>query len=114
VWNQPYSRMTLSIWIVSSSTSGSTGTSQFQAWCCLGYLLACGHDRAWVLSPVCALIFVAGMILETVYCRMLEVTYFVYCERAGKALGAIAAVTPWTSRLPYFRGVLFLWLFCWR
>jgi 4-hydroxybenzoate polyprenyltransferase len=71
---------------------------------------------AWRLSPVCALIFVAGMLLEGVYCRMLEVTYLrVIAAGIVKPLGAIAAVyavDPAVS--PGFVGLLFLWLFCWE
>jgi len=71
---------------------------------------------AWWLNPVCLYIFLAGCILEGLYCLLWRVTPL----RAGvngvvKTLGAVAAVyavNPQPSWL--FLTVLFLWIFCWE
>lgn len=71
---------------------------------------------AYQLNPVCALIFLAGCLLEAIYCLMLRVSYLrVVVSGLVKSLGGIAAVfavDPGPA-LPFLI-VLFLWLFCWE
>ena len=71
---------------------------------------------AYVLSPVCVLIFVLGCLLEAVYCLMLRFSQMrVFVSGVVKTLGAVAAVfavdpRPQLSLL----GGLFLCLFFWE
>jgi 4-hydroxybenzoate polyprenyltransferase len=71
---------------------------------------------AYLLNPVCALIFIAGAVLETVYCLMLRVSHLrTLVSGVVKTLGGIAAafaVDPRPS--PVFLVVLFLWIFSWE
>jgi 4-hydroxybenzoate polyprenyltransferase len=71
---------------------------------------------AFVLNPVCALIFLAGGFLEAVYCLLLRVSYLrTLVSGAVKTLGPIAAVFA-VDPVPSFAflAVLFLWLFFWE
>jgi 4-hydroxybenzoate polyprenyltransferase len=71
---------------------------------------------AYLLNPVCALIFIAGAVLETVYCLMLRVSHLrTLVSGVVKTLGGIAAafaVDPRPS--PVFLVLLFLWIFSWE
>jgi 4-hydroxybenzoate polyprenyltransferase len=71
---------------------------------------------AYLLNPICALIFVAGAILETIYCLMLEVSHLrTLVSGVVKTLGGVAAVfavNPEPS--PVFLILLFLWIFFWE
>ena len=71
---------------------------------------------AYLLNPVCAFIFIAACILETVYCIMLKVSPFrTLVNGVVKSCGAIAAafaVNPNPS--PLFLIALFLWIFLWE
>jgi 4-hydroxybenzoate polyprenyltransferase len=71
---------------------------------------------AWWLNPVCVYIFLAGCILEGLYCLLLRVTPVrAVINGVVKTLGAVAAVyavEPEPSIL--FLIVLFLWIFCWE
>ncbi len=71
---------------------------------------------ASMLGPVCALLFVGGVVLEATYCLMLKVSYLrVFVSGLVKTLGGIAAVfavDPTPS--PVFLLLLFLWLFFWE
>ena len=71
---------------------------------------------AWLLNPVCMLIFLIGCILEAVYCLLWRVTHLrTVVSGLVKTLGAVAAVfavDPDPSIL--FLIVLVLWLFCWE
>ena len=71
---------------------------------------------AWWLNPVCLYIFLAGCILEGLYCLLLRVTPVrAVINGVVKTLGAVAAVyavEPEPSVL--FLIVLFLWIFCWE
>ena len=71
---------------------------------------------AWWLNPVCLYIFLAGCILEGLYCLLLRVTPVrAVINGVVKTLGAVAAVyavEPAPSIL--FLIVLFLWIFCWE
>jgi len=71
---------------------------------------------AYFLNPVCILIFLAGGVLEIVYCLMWKVSPFrTMVSGAVKTCGAVAAVfavdpSPSLS----FLAVLFGWLFFWE
>jgi 4-hydroxybenzoate polyprenyltransferase len=71
---------------------------------------------AYMLNPVCVLIFVGGCILETAYCLMWRTSHLrTIVSGVVKTCGAIAAVfavNPNPSRL--FLISLFLWLFFWE
>jgi len=71
---------------------------------------------AYLLNPVCALILLAGCLLETVYCLLLRVSQLrTLVSGVVKTLGALAAVyavDPAPDRS--FLLLLFLWLFLWE
>jgi 4-hydroxybenzoate polyprenyltransferase len=71
---------------------------------------------AYLLNPVCVLFFVAGCILEAVYCRMLKISPLRSAVNGiVKTLGALAAVfavDPRPSFLYLF--TLFVTLFLWE
>jgi 4-hydroxybenzoate polyprenyltransferase len=71
---------------------------------------------AYLLNPVCALIFILGCILEAVYCFMLEISHWrTLVSGVVKTLGGVAAVfavNPNPS--PLFLVLLFLVIFCWE
>lgn len=71
---------------------------------------------AWYLNPVCALILVAGCILEAMYCLLLKVSRLrALVSGTVKTLGGLAAVFAVDrSPDPYFLLLLFLWLFFWE
>jgi 4-hydroxybenzoate polyprenyltransferase len=71
---------------------------------------------AWYLNPVCALILIAGCILETLYCLLLRVSQLrTLVSGTVKTLGGLAAVFA-VDRTPdlSFLLLLFLWLFFWE
>lgn len=71
---------------------------------------------AWLLNPVCAVIFIGGCVAEAVYCLMLKVSYLrILVSGVVKTAGgmaAIYAVAPDPS--PFFVLLFFLWLFVWE
>jgi 4-hydroxybenzoate polyprenyltransferase len=71
---------------------------------------------AYLLNPVCALIFVAGAVLEAVYCLLLQVSSLrTLVSGVVKTLGAVAAVfavDPYPA--PGFLTLLVLWIFAWE
>jgi 4-hydroxybenzoate polyprenyltransferase len=71
---------------------------------------------AYLLNPVCALIFVAGALLETVYCLMLEMSHLrTLVSGVVKTLGGVAAVFAVNPKpSPVFLTLLFLWIFFWE
>ena len=71
---------------------------------------------AYLLNPVCALIFLAGCALEAVYCRMLAVSHLrTLVSGVVKTLGGVAAVLAVDPRpSPFFLVILFLCLFFWE
>jgi 4-hydroxybenzoate polyprenyltransferase len=71
---------------------------------------------AYLLNPVCALIFVAGALLETVYCLMLKRSHLrILVSGVVKTLGGVAAVFAVNPRpSPLFLLLLFLWIFFWE
>ena len=71
---------------------------------------------AYLLNPLCAMIFLAGGLLEAIYCLLLRVSYLrTLVSGVVKTLGGVAAVfavDPVPSHL--FLAVLFLWIFFWE
>jgi 4-hydroxybenzoate polyprenyltransferase len=71
---------------------------------------------AWLLNPVCVLIFLAGCLLEIAYCLMHRVSpYRILISGGVKTSGAVAAVfavDPDPSLIYVI--VLFIWLFFWE
>ncbi len=84
------------------------------AWA-LGWALA-AVVAAYALNPVCALVFLLGAVLESIYCVLLTVSPLrVLVSGVVKTLGGLAAifaVDPNPS--PSFLLLLFLWLFFWE
>jgi len=71
---------------------------------------------AYLLNPACAVIFLAGCLLETVYCLLLSVSHLrTLVSGVVKTLGAMAAVFALDpSPSPVFLLLLFLWLYFWE
>jgi 4-hydroxybenzoate polyprenyltransferase len=71
---------------------------------------------AYLLNPVCSLIFITGCALETIYCLMWRTSHLrTIVSGAVKTSGGVAAVfavDPNPS--PFFVIMLFLWLFFWE
>jgi len=71
---------------------------------------------AWLLNPVCVLIFLAGCLLEIAYCLMHRVSpYRILISGGVKTSGAVAAVfaVDPNPSLTYVI-ILFIWLFFWE
>ena len=71
---------------------------------------------AYLLNPICAMIFLAGGLLEAIYCLLLRVTYLrSLVSGVVKTLGAVAAVFA-VDPVPSlgFLSILFLWIFFWE
>lgn len=71
---------------------------------------------AWLLNPVCALILVAGCLLEILYCRLFQVSPLrTLISGIVKTLGGLAAVFAVDAAPdPALLLLLFLWLFFWE
>lgn len=71
---------------------------------------------AYILNPMCALIFLAGSLLETAYCLLRKVSSFrIFLSGAVKTSGAMAAVIAVDPNpAPGFLIILFVWLFLWE
>jgi 4-hydroxybenzoate polyprenyltransferase len=71
---------------------------------------------AYLLNPVCAAIFLAGAVLEALYCLLLQVSHLrILVSGAVKTLGAMAAVFAVDPRpSPVFLALLLLWIFAWE
>ena len=71
---------------------------------------------AYLLNPVCALIFLLACFLEFSYCRLLKITYLrgiiSGLIKTSGPLAAVFAVDP--DPAPVFLAVLFFWLFFWE
>jgi 4-hydroxybenzoate polyprenyltransferase len=83
-------------------------------WVVAWAILALGG--AYILNPICAVIFLCACLLEAIYCLLLKVTYLrTFLSGAVKTSGAIAAVVAVDSSpsLP-FLFLLFLWVFFWE
>lgn len=71
---------------------------------------------AYMLNPICVLIFFAGCLLEAIYCFMLKVSPLrAFISGAVKTSGGIAAVFAVDSHpSSVFVVLLFVMLFCWE
>jgi 4-hydroxybenzoate polyprenyltransferase len=71
---------------------------------------------AYILNPICVLIFLTGCALEAVYCLLLRVSHLrTIISGAVKTSGGIAAVFAVDqSPSSYYVIILFLWLFFWE
>lgn len=71
---------------------------------------------AYLLNPVCALIFIFGCIAETIYCLMLRLSWLRVIVSGGvKSAGGIAAIFAVVHDPPaLFLIAFFLWLFFWE
>ncbi len=71
---------------------------------------------AYLLNPMCALIFIGGCVAEAVYCLMLRVSYLrTLVSGVVKTAGGMAAVYAVAhDPSPLFLAVFFLWLFVWE
>ncbi len=71
---------------------------------------------AYILNPVCLLIFLCAFLLETVYCLLWKVTCMKTvvsgAVKSAGSLAAVFAVDPHPS--PVFMIVLFFWFFFWE
>jgi len=71
---------------------------------------------AWWLNPICAGLFILSALFETLYCKLLRITYLKILPSAiVKATGGLAgayAVEPNPS--PAFLVMLFVWLAAWE
>jgi len=71
---------------------------------------------AYHLNPVCAYIFLAGCLLEAIYCLLLRVSHLrTLVSGLVKTLGGVAAIFAVDPHPALgFVLLLFLWLFCWE
>jgi 4-hydroxybenzoate polyprenyltransferase len=71
---------------------------------------------AYLLHPICALIFILGCLLEITYCLLLRVSHLrTLVSGIVKTSGGIAAVFAVDQNpSPLFLIVLFLWIFLWE
>jgi 4-hydroxybenzoate polyprenyltransferase len=71
---------------------------------------------AYLLNPVCVVIFLAGCLFEAVYCLLLKITHLrTVVSGAVKNTGAVAAVYAVDpSPSAAFLVVMFVWLFLWE
>ncbi len=71
---------------------------------------------AFILNPVCVMIFIGGCLLEAVYCLMWRIswtrTIVSGAVKTSGAMAAVYAVDPQPS--PGLLLILFLWLFFWE
>jgi 4-hydroxybenzoate polyprenyltransferase len=83
-------------------------------WVIAWAILALGG--AYVLNPLCAVIFLSACLLEGVYCLLLRVSYLRTllsgAVKTSSAIAAVLAVDPSPS-VPFLL-VLFLWVFFWE
>jgi len=84
------------------------------AWA-VGWALVALLGAYW-LNPVCLYLFLSGALLETVYCKLWQVTPLrALVNGAVKTLGPLAAVYAVNpSPAPLFVATLFFWLFAWE
>ncbi|MFH0821236.1 MAG: UbiA family prenyltransferase [Pseudomonadota bacterium] len=71
---------------------------------------------AYLLNPVCALLFVVSAAMEGLYCRLLQITHFKIIPsiivKATGGLAGVLAVDPHPSS--GFLAVLFIWIAAWE
>jgi 4-hydroxybenzoate polyprenyltransferase len=93
---------------------GLLSFSQAMLWAASWGLLAL--VGAYVLNPICALIFLLGCFLEAIYCLLLRISSLrTLVSGVVKSLGGIAAVFAVDARPdPWFLVFLLLWLVLWE
>ena len=93
---------------------GRLSFRQGLAWCL--FWAAIALVGAWLLNPVCAVIFLGGAALEATYCLMLKVSPLrTLVHGVVKTSGAMAAVFAVSADPPLlFLAGLFFWLFFWE
>ncbi len=71
---------------------------------------------AYLLNPVCVLVFAFACALEVIYCLLLKVSCLrTLISGAVKSAGAVAAVFAVDPRPSFLQvGVIFFWLFLWE
>lgn len=86
------------------------GVSWAAAW---GFLAFMG---AYLLNPICAFIFIAGCVLEAIYCLLWRVSHLrAIITGAVKSSGPVAAVFALDpSPPPVLLVILFLWFYAWE
>lgn len=76
----------------------------------------CALFGAYLLNPVCVIIFIAGVVMEGVYCLLVRVTHYKALVngvvKTCGPLAAVYAVDPQPSLI--FVMLLFLWVFFWE
>jgi 4-hydroxybenzoate polyprenyltransferase len=86
------------------------GVAWMLAWGALALL------GAYLLNPICVIVFLAGCVLEAVYCLMLKIsslrTLVSGAVKTSGAVAAVFAVDPNPSVA--FMLSLFVWVFCWE
>lgn len=102
------------VWVRHPLAKGVISLSEGVVWAGGWALVAMAG--AWLLNPVCFFIFLAGGLLESIYCLLWRVTPLrALINGVVKSLGAVAAVfavDPQPSIL--YLVVLFGWIFCWE
>lgn len=93
---------------------GVLGMKSGFAWFAGWYLVAL--VGAWWLNPLLLVIVLAAPVLETIYCRLLKVTYWrVLVSGLVKSLGPIAAVLAVVPRPdPAWLALMVAWVFAWE
>ena len=93
---------------------GALSLTAGAAWTMIWALIAVAG--AFWLNPVCVYLFLAGCLLEGLYCKLWQVTPLrALVNGAVKTLGALAAAFAVTPAPPIsFLIVLFVWLFAWE
>lgn len=96
--------------IAQGKLSFSAGLAWFSAW----YLVTLAG--AWWLNPVLLAIVLAAPVLETLYCKLLKVTWWrVVVSGLVKSLGPVAAVLAVVPRPdPALLALMVAWLMCWE
>jgi len=81
----------------------------------VGWALVC-LIGAYLLNPICTLIFLGGAVLEIVYCLMWKISPFrTMVAGAVKTCGPVAAVFAVDPSPSFsFLAILFCWLFFWE
>ncbi len=71
---------------------------------------------AWLLHPVCLMLFVSGVLLETLYCKLLKITaYRTFVSGVVKSIGSLAATFAVNNHPPIgYLVCLFGFLFFWE
>jgi len=81
-----------------------------------GGWMAISLINAYLLNPICALILIAGCLLESIYCLLLQVSHLrTLVSGIVKTLGGLAAIFAIdSSPEPSMVLLIFFWLFFWE